>query len=125
MIIGIGTDIVPVERVRETLERYGERFARKIFTGAERTFCETSARRIEHFAARFAAKEAFAKAVGTGITGETPWLEIEVVRLVSGQPMIQLHGQLAERWKGCRLHLSLSHSAEYAVAFVVIETSSE
>jgi holo-[acyl-carrier protein] synthase len=124
MIIGIGTDIVLVARINEALEKYGERFLRRIFTDGERAYCEAQKNKSQHYAARFAAKEAFSKAIGTGIAGDTVWTHIEVVKHSrSGEPFLQLHGKLAERYASCRVFVSLSHTTESAAAMVAVETS--
>lgn len=123
MIIGIGTDIVLVARINEALEKYGERFLRRIFTDGERAYCEAQKNKSQHYAARFAAKEAFSKAIGTGIAGDTVWTHIEIVKHGrSGEPFLRLHGKLAERYDSCRLYVSLSHTTESAIAMVAVET---
>jgi holo-[acyl-carrier protein] synthase len=121
MIIGIGTDIVEIARVQDSIERYGERFLQRVFTEQEREYCETQTLRMLSYAARFAAKEACAKALGTGIREDVGFRAIEVRRSAQGKPFIALHGSLAERMESCTIHCTLSHSAVYAVAFVVIE----
>ncbi len=122
MILGIGTDITQVVRIRDTIERYGDQFLKRIFTDNERSYCEAQKYSAQHYAARFAAKEAFSKAVGTGIEGETVWTHVEVVRHLSGKPMLELHGALAEQFRHHHLHLSLSHTTEHAIACVIVET---
>jgi holo-[acyl-carrier protein] synthase len=127
MIIAIGTDTVEVERVRRAVDhpQWGERFRLRVFTAGEIAYCCKRARYAESFAARFAAKEAVMKALGTGYGRGVWWRDIEVVR-GSGRPSIVLHGGAlrhaaslgAERW-----HLSLSHTAGHALAHVVAETS--
>ncbi|GIV51957.1 MAG: holo-[acyl-carrier-protein] synthase [Candidatus Kapaibacterium sp.] len=123
MIAGVGIDIIEVERIARAIERYGEHFLRRIYTDAEREYCDRAhATRMLHYAARFAAKEAFSKAIGTGIARGFRFRECGVVNAPSGMPMLVLSGDLAERWAGYRLHLSLSHTQHYAAACVVIET---
>ncbi|KXB97474.1 MAG: hypothetical protein AA908_06350 [Chlorobi bacterium NICIL-2] len=123
MIAGIGIDIIEVERIARAIERYGEHFLRRIYTDAERQYCDRApATRMLHYAARFAAKEAFSKAIGTGMTNGFRFRECGVINAPSGMPMLVLSGDLAERWAGYRLHLSLSHTQHYAAACVVIET---
>ena len=119
-MLATGVDIIEISRVRQVLERYGQRFLDRVFTPSEIEYCR---RRAPNLAARFAAKEAAMKALGTGMR-EVGWKEIEVVRADSGAPAIKLHGQAEQR--ALRLgvrdtSLSLSHSLQYAVAFVVIE----
>ncbi len=122
MIVGIGIDIIEVERIASAIERYGDHFLRRIYTDAERHYCERSqANRLLHYAARFAAKEAFSKAIGTGITSGFRFRDCGVLNHDSGQPTIVLTGVLAEQWGTHRIHLSLSHTRQYAAACVVIE----
>ena len=100
MIIGIGTDLVEVDRVRQLLERHPERAAQKLFTTAEREHCAGAGNPAESFAARFAAKEAVFKALGTGWTGGAAWQEVEVLADPAGAPRLTLHGEtlrIAER----------------------------
>ena len=119
-----GVDIIEIPRVRRVLERYGDRFQQRVFTPDEIAYCRG---RAPNLAARFAAKEATMKALGTGVRG-VGWKDIEVIRHKSGAPSIQLHGRAkvrAERLKVLEISLSLSHSQEYAVAFVVTQCQSE
>ena len=115
-----GVDIIEISRVGGVLERYGQRFLRRIFTPGEIEYCRE---RPPNLAARFAAKEATMKALGTGIRG-VDWKDIEVIRHPSGAPSIKLHGRAlarAQRLNVLEISLSLSHSREYAVAFVVTQ----
>lgn len=124
MIAGIGVDNVDVRRVARTLETYGERFERKIFTDSEIAYCRWSPQRTaERYAARFAAKEAFAKAIGTGIRMGFRWREISVAKERSGRPILTLSGRMLERFGHLRISLSLSHTDDMAIAMVVIEES--
>ena len=114
-----GIDIIEISRVRGVLERYGQRFLDRIFTPAEIAYCRE---RAPNLAARFAAKEATMKALGTGVRG-VGWKDIEVVRQESGAPSIELHGrakQRAQRLGVQEVAISLSHSKDYAVASVVV-----
>lgn len=124
MIIGVGTDLVEVKRVAELLERHGERARSKLFTAAELARCEASARPSESLAGRFAAKEAFFKALGTGWGRGGAWHEVEVVSSPHGAPSLRLSGT-AGRLAGERgvraIHLSVTHTAELAAAYVVLE----
>ncbi|MER2599163.1 MAG: holo-ACP synthase [Caldilineales bacterium] len=125
-MITIGVDMVEVSRIERALQRWGERFLRRVYTDAEIAYC---AGRTQSLAARWAAKEAVSKALGTGWAaqaeheaGWVDWNEIEVARLPSGQPMVQLHGKAAARAAALGLsawQLSLSHTPAYAVAMVV------
>jgi holo-[acyl-carrier protein] synthase len=126
-IVGIGVDIIEVERVKRALmhERTGTRFRARVFAEGEIVYCESRGLpRFESYAARFAAKEAVMKAMSTGWGPNARWNEIEVTRQPSGAPGIVLHGTAAEfaRQRGVRrFHLSLSHSAETAIAYAVAE----
>ena len=123
MILGIGVDIVEVARIEQSIERHGERFLHRVFTKDEIAYCSKMRSPGPNYAARFAAKEAVSKAFGVGIGAQLGWLEIEVRRKESGEPFIKLHRSGAEfasvRGAG-EIHLSLSHTAAYAVAQVVI-----
>jgi holo-[acyl-carrier protein] synthase len=123
MIKGIGVDIIEIARIEESLHMYGEAFSKKLFTAGETDYCRAKANPAQHFAARFAAKEACSKALGTGWSGAFDWKLVEVLNDVSGKPAILLHGILAESLKDCDIHLSLSHSNVSVVAFVVIEST--
>ncbi len=124
MILGSGIDIVAVPRLARFRERYGERGLRRLFTAAELDYCLRQAAPALSLAARFAAKEAFFKALGTGIGHGGSWIEAEVVRSTNGRPQLHLHGvaaRSAEERMVRRLHLSLSHTAEFAIASVILE----
>ncbi len=120
MIAGIGIDIVEIQRIEAAIKRYGEHFLRRIFTDAERQYCDRfGAHRASHYAARFAAKEALSKAIGTGMRAPCRWKDISVVNGQSGKPELRLSGQLQRQYAHYAFHLSLSHSATHAVAVVV------
>ena len=124
MIIGIGVDIVDVGRIDGSIARHGEHFLQRVFTANEIAYCAPMREPGPHYAARFAAKEAVAKAFGTGIGEKMSFLEIEVCRAESGAPSIVLHGATGDFANECgvsKIHLSLSHTAGCAVAQVVIE----
>jgi len=124
MILGTGVDIAEVPRIRESIERYGERFLRRIFTDGEIRYCESKARRFESYAARFAAKEAGMKALGTGWSHGVRWCDIEVVRPKGQRPTIQFHGEaaaVAARLGATNIALSLTHTAGQALAHVILE----
>ncbi len=115
-----GVDIIEIPRIQQVLDRYGQRFLNRIFTPSEIEYCRG---RAPNLAGRFAAKEATMKALGTGVRG-VGWKDIEVVRAESGAPSVKLHGrakQRAERLQLGEISLSMSHSREYAVAFVVAQ----
>jgi holo-[acyl-carrier protein] synthase len=124
MVLGVGTDLIEIARIAESVRRYGDRFLGRIFTPREIEYCQRKKNAAESFAARFAAKEAGAKALGTGISHGVGWLELEVVREPSGKPGLQLSGRAAERaarFGVARVSLSLTHSGALALAVVVME----
>lgn len=124
MIIGSGIDMVEIRRIQQSMDRYGQRFLNRVFTGDEQAYCLRKRNSAESFAARFAAKEAGAKALGTGISHGVSWLEIEVVREPSGRPTLRFHGraaQIAVQMGFARAALSITHTAELAAANVVLE----
>ncbi|HEY4774427.1 MAG TPA: holo-ACP synthase [Xanthobacteraceae bacterium] len=127
MIIGIGTDICDVRRIEKTLARHGERFLKRVFTDAERARAERRANRAGTYAKRFAAKEACAKALGTGFRGGVFLRDMGVVNLASGKPTLELTGGALRRLKaitpqGCQAHIDVALTDEwpYAQAFVII-----
>ncbi|WP_296817024.1 holo-ACP synthase [Brevundimonas sp.] len=128
MIIGIGSDITDIRRISDSLDRFGERFTRRCFTEIERVRSERKPDRAASYAKRFSAKEACAKALGTGMRGAVYWRDMGVVNLPSGQPTLALTGGAAERLAvltppghSANIHLSLTDDHPYALAFVVIE----
>ena len=124
MIVGTGIDIAEVPRIREAIERHGQRFLHRIFTEGEIQYCESKANRVERYAARFAAKEAGMKAIGTGWNHGVRWRDIEVARKPGGRPALLLHGKAAEfaaRLGAVNIALSLTHTAEQAMAQVILE----
>jgi len=128
LIVGIGSDLSDIRRVEKTLERFGERFTQRVFTDVERTRSERKGDRASSYAKRFAAKEACAKALGTGIRRGVFWRDMGVINLRSGQPAMALTNGAAERLaelmpKGMTpvIHVSLTDDYPYAQAFVIIE----
>jgi len=124
MIVGTGIDIAEVPRIREAIERHGERFLKRIFTEGEIQYCESKANRVERYAARFAAKEAGMKAIGTGWNHGVRWRDLEVARKPGGRPTLVLHGKAAEfaaKLGATNIALSLTHTAEQAFAQVILE----
>jgi holo-[acyl-carrier protein] synthase len=124
LIIGTGVDLAEVPRIRASIERHGERFLKRVFTPLEIAYVERKANRFERYAARFAAKEAGMKAIGTGWRGGITWQDFEVANEPSGRPKLRLSGRAAEvaaELKVRRIALSLTHTAEHGMAFVVIE----
>jgi holo-[acyl-carrier protein] synthase len=125
MILGTGIDLAEVPRVRASIERYGERFVRRVFTDKEIAYVERKANKYERYAARFAAKEAGMKAIGTGWRGGIRWQDFEVVNLPSGRPTLNFHGVAAEyarRLGVANVQLSLTHTADLGMAFVILES---
>lgn len=121
-IVGIGTDVIDVERIRRSFEEYGDRFARRVFTETERAYCEHFGEtRHLHYAARFAAKEAFSKAIGTGMRDGMTFQLVGIRNEPSGQPLVVLAGLMLERYGSHIIHVTLSHTVSVAIAVVVIE----
>lgn len=127
MILGLGIDVIEVKRVEASLSRFADRFEERVFTAGERRYCRGKKKRAaESYALRFAAKEAVAKAMGTGIRGGVDFADIEVSTDALGRPSVTLHGVAATEARGRGIetfHLSLSHEGELAVAFAVAEGS--
>ena len=124
MIVGTGIDLVSVPRFDAFVRRRGEAGLRRLFTPGELHYCRALAAPAPSFAARFAAKEAFLKALGTGLAGGLRWTDVEVVRAPSGQPSLRLHGSAADAavaLGASRFHLSISHTADLAGAVVFLE----
>ena len=124
MILGIGTDIVSIGRIEKTLERFGERFVQRILTPLERARFERTKSRAGYFAKRWAAKEAFSKAIGSGIHPPFTWQSISVGNNAKGAPLVIPDAAMARYLAGLgvvRSHVSLSDDDEFAVAFVVLE----
>jgi holo-[acyl-carrier protein] synthase len=124
MIVGTGVDIAEVARIRAAMERFGERFLKRVFTPEEVRYCLGKTNTAERLAARFAAKEAAMKAIGTGLRFGITWHDVEVVRLPGQRPILKFSGKAAEfaARLGCkRTHLSLSHTADQAIAHVILE----
>ncbi len=125
MIVGTGIDIAEVPRIREVIERHGQRFLNRVFTEGEIQYCESKANRVERYAARFAAKEAGMKAIGTGWNQGVRWRDIEVARKPGGRPTLLFHGKAAEfasRLGATNIALSITHTAEHAMAQVILES---
>src|SRR5262249_28817043 len=127
MIIGIGSDMIDIRRIEKTIERYGGRFLDRIFTEAERLKSDRRAARSASYAKRFAANEACAKALGTGLTRGVFWRDMGVVNLPSGQPTMQLTGGAAERLRqlvpanhDAQIHVTITDDFPLAHAFVMI-----
>jgi holo-[acyl-carrier protein] synthase len=124
MIVGSGIDMVEIARIQQSLDRFGERFLNRVYTLAERAYCMRKRNAAESLAARFAAKEAAAKALGTGISRGVNWLEIEVIREPGGRPSVRFHGRAAEiaaQMGVSHAALSLTHTGSLSMASVVLE----
>ena len=125
MIVGTGIDLAEVDRIQASIERYGERFVKRIYTPREIAYVQRKANKYERYAARFAAKEAGMKAIGTGWRHGVRWQDFEVTNLPSGRPTLTFHGVAAEfaRKLGVQqVHLSLTHTAQFGQAFVILES---
>ncbi|MCD6386486.1 holo-ACP synthase [Candidatus Sumerlaeota bacterium] len=125
MIIGIGIDVVDLERFEKTLARYGRRIINRLYTPQEQAYCTRLVSSVQEYAVRFAAKEAFLKAIGTGKSHQIRWRDIEIYNERSGKPGIRISGKAAEicsRLGGTNIFVSLSHSHKVAIAVVVIES---
>jgi len=123
MVKGIGIDIIEVSRIRSSIDTLGETFLQKIFTGGEIAYCKGKMYPDQHFAARFAVKEAVSKALATGWTGEFRWKDVEVQNDPSGRPRVVLSGRLHDRLAGAEIQVSISHSEQHVVAIALIEGS--
>jgi len=126
MIVGTGVDIMETSRVEVALEKHGERFARRVCTPAEIAYCEKFKNSAERFAARFAAKEAAFKALGTGWSQGVRWVDVEITHAESGKPELILRGQaeeIARRLGVVRTAVSISHAGRFVVAQVLFESN--
>ncbi len=124
MILGIGTDLAEVDRIRESIARFGDRFLNRIYTERERAYASSKANAAERFAARFAAKEAAMKAIGTGWRHGVTWKDFEVANEPSGRPVLRLSGvagQIAEKMGVGQISISLTHTSQMAFAVVILE----
>jgi holo-[acyl-carrier protein] synthase len=124
VIVGTGVDLAEVPRIQASIERYGEKFIRRIYTPAEIAYVERKANKYERYAARFAAKEAGMKAIGTGWRRGVTWQDFEVANLAGGKPTLLLHGvaaKFAEKLGVKNISLSITHTAELGMAHVILE----
>jgi len=125
VIVGSGVDLTEVDRIRSACERWGRRFIERIFTPAEIAYAEPKANRFERYAARFAAKEAGMKAIGTGWHRGVRWRDFEVANLPSGKPTLKFHGvaaTFADRLGVRNVALSMTHTRDTGMAFVILES---
>ena len=126
MIVGVGVDLAEGHRIRSSFERFGERFRDRIYTPLEIAYCESKANKYERYAARFAAKEAGMKAIGTGMRKGVRWLDFEVANLPTGKPTLRFHGvaaEFAERLGVTNVALSLTHTSDTSLAHVILEST--
>jgi len=125
MIVGTGIDIAEVPRIADSIARFGQRFLQRVYTEGERRYCDSKANRVERYAARFAAKEAAMKALGTGWSHGVRWRDIEVARKPGSRPTIVFHGKAAEfaaTLGAVNVALSLTHTSDMAFAQVILES---
>lgn len=120
-ILGIGIDLIEVERIRHSIVKFGERFKNRIYSKEEQIFCESQNRKYLSYAARFASKEAFSKALGTGLRGKISWKEIVVIDNEKSRPQLEISGRAKMFLENRKVHLSITHTDKYASAIVLIE----
>jgi holo-[acyl-carrier protein] synthase len=120
-IFGIGIDLVEVERIRQSIRKFGERFRSRIFSKEEQSFCELQKEKYLSYAARFASKEAFSKALGTGIRGKISWQDVVIIDNEKSRPQMKISGRAKAILDNRKTFLSITHTEKYASAIVVIE----
>ncbi|MDP4172652.1 MAG: holo-ACP synthase [Bacteroidota bacterium] len=121
MVIGIGIDIIEIDRIKQSVDRFGDKFLNKIFTEVELQYCLSKPNKYQHLAARFAAKEAVAKALSEGWDGGFNWKDIEIYNELSGKPSVKLYGKLDEYLGNDKgLKLTMSHSQNYVTSFAIV-----
>lgn len=120
MLAGLGVDLIEVGRIRKALDRWGERFIRRVFTAEEKLYSLRKAFPEQSFAARFAAKEAVLKALGTGLSGGIGWKDVEIVNNRIGKPEVRLGSKITRHTGERKVLISLSHTKELAVAFAIL-----
>jgi holo-[acyl-carrier protein] synthase len=121
MVIGLGIDIIEIERIKESIEKFGERFLNKVFTENEIKYCLAKGNKYQHFAARFAAKEAVSKALATGWNKDFNWKNVEIMNEPSGMPTVTLKGKLEDFLKPDKeLKISMSHSRDNVACVAII-----
>jgi holo-[acyl-carrier protein] synthase len=124
MIIGIGIDLVEVDRLRRSVERFGDKFLKRLFIDNEINYCQTKSNSYQHFAVRFAAKEALLKAIGTGLSDGITWHQIEIINDKLGKPSILTQGtchEILQKLDAKNPKLSLSHTRHHGIAVVILE----
>jgi len=124
MVVGVGIDIIEIERIKKSIEKFNELFLNKIFTQIELEYCLSKKNKYQHFAARFAAKEAIAKAIATGWSEGFKWKDIEIYNEKNGQPRVKLLGNLKKFLdEGKELKITMSHSEHYVTCFAILYTT--
>lgn len=118
-ILGIGNDIIEIERIRKGIDAHGLRFVAKLFTTQEQDYCLKYKDPVPHFAGRFSAKEAIVKALGTGFGEHASWLDIEVLNGPHGKPTVHFFREMEKKLSGTSMHVSISHCQSYATAFAM------
>ncbi|HPO56875.1 MAG TPA: holo-ACP synthase [Ignavibacteriaceae bacterium] len=122
MVLGIGVDIIEIARIKQSIERTGDRFLKRVFTEKEIEYCVSKGNKYQHFAARFAAKEAISKALSIGWNNQFDWKNVEVLNEKTGEPKVHLNGLLKDFLPAqTNLKITMSHSDEYAVCFAILE----
>jgi|AVFP01.1.fsa_nt_gi holo-[acyl-carrier protein] synthase len=121
MIIGLGTDVIEISRIKAVIERHGNRFLKRVYTTAELTYCKSHKQTFACLAGRFAAKEAFAKALGTGIGKAVAWNGVAFLPDAQGKPVCHLQPTVSMSLAGFSVHVSISHNTEQAMATVILE----
>lgn len=121
MVFGIGIDIIEIDRIKTSVEKYGDHFLNKIYTSTELEYCLSKVNKYQHLAARFAAKEAVFKALTTGWNKDVGWKDIEIYNEPNGMPLVKLKGDLGSFLSnGKRLKISMSHSRDYVTCVAII-----
>ena len=124
MIFGTGLDIIEVDRIKNSIEKFSPKFEQRVFTSSEISYCKSQGDPAKHFAARFAVKEAVSKCLGTGITGALGFQDMEITNKGTGQPVLKMIGKGKELFQTLKLksiHISISHDRTYAIAHAIAE----
>jgi|EndMetStandDraft_5_1072996.scaffolds.fasta_scaffold28084_5 holo-[acyl-carrier protein] synthase len=119
MVLGLGNDIIEIQRIEDSIKRHGQRFLDRIFTPSEQKYCLRYHDSGRHFAGRFAAKESIVKALGTGISAEVSWLDIEISNDVQGKPQVQFSSKVNAAFNDPHIHITISHCKSYATAVAI------
>ncbi len=123
MLRGLGTDIIEIDRIEKVVNRYGQQFLDRLFTPSEQEYCLKYRNPIQHYAGRFAAKEAIVKALGTGIRKAVSWTDIEILNDSQGKPQVYLSPEVRTHFSDPVIHISISHSKKYATSVAIVENS--